>query len=121
LAGIVSLIPNRPDFVRTMNKLTMLIAALHASALALGTLSGGGHAQDANEVRAYMNALAVGTPEALQAFLRAYPNSALPGSALGASIAASIDQPTASVGGTPGQDQAESAGASDAAADQGIY
>src|SRR5688572_33487869 len=91
LAGTARVVPNRLDLVHAMNKLTMLIAALHASALALGAFPGAGHAQDANEVRAYMNALAVGTPEALQQFLQSYPNSTLPGSELGASIASGID------------------------------
>ena len=89
--------------VHAMKKFSLLIAALHASALALGAVPGAGHAQDANEVRAYMEALAAGTPEALQQFLTAFPNSALPGSELGASIAGSIDQPTAAVDTPSGQ------------------
>lgn len=80
-----------------MRKFGLLIAALHAGALALGTPAGGLRAQDATEVRAYMNALALGTPEAMASFKAAYPSSVLPGSELGASIAASIDKPTATV------------------------
>ena len=86
-----------------MKKFSLLVAALHASALALGAFPGAGHAEDANEVRAYREARATGTPEALQQFLLAYPSSALPGSELGASIAGSIDQPTAAVGTPSGQ------------------
>lgn len=76
-----------------MRKFGLLIATLHASALALGMAGGPAAAQDATEVRAYMNALAVGTPEALAAFKQAYPRSVLPGSELGASIAAALDKP----------------------------
>ena len=83
-----------------MKKLNLLIAALHASALALGTAPAAVHAQDANEIRAYMNALAAGTPEAIQQFLLAYPHSMLPGSELGASIAASLGKPTGAVAGS---------------------
>ena len=75
-----------------MNKLRLTIAALHAGALALVAQPGAARAQDATEVRAYMNALAVGTPEAMAAFLAAFPASTLPGSELGASIAASIQK-----------------------------
>jgi hypothetical protein len=78
-----------------MKKFSLLIAALHASALALGAFPAAGHAQDAAEIRAYMDALSAGTPEAMNQFLTAYPNSALPGSELGASIAAGLDNPTA--------------------------
>ena len=83
-----------------MKKFSLLVAALHASALALGAFPAAGHAQDAAEVRAYMDALSAGTPEAMNQFLVAYPNSALPGSELGASIAAGLDNPTASIGGS---------------------
>ena len=62
-----------------------------------------------------MDALSAGTPEAMNQFLQSYPNSALPGSELGASIAAGLDSPTA----------ATSAGAAGAAqggtADDGVY
>lgn len=78
-----------------MKKLSLMIAALHASALALGAQPGAARAQDAAEVRAYMNALALGTPEAMAAFLDSFPQSDLPGSQLGASIAASIGKPPA--------------------------
>ena len=80
-----------------MRKFGLLIATLHASALALGVAGGPAAAQDATEVRAYMNALAVGTPEALAAFKQAYPQSVLPGSELGASIAAALDKPRPTV------------------------
>lgn len=93
-----------------MKKFNLLIAALHASALALGTTSGVARAQDAAEIRAYMNALSVGTPEAMQRFLSQYPGSTLPGSALGASIAASIDKPTSGVGGNQGSGSQSSSG-----------
>ena len=82
-----------------MKKINLLIAALHAGALALTAAPGLARAQDAQEVRAYMSALSLGTAEAMTAFLTAYPNSALPGSELGASIAAGVDQPTAAVSG----------------------
>ena len=97
-----------------MTKFGRLIAALHASALALAVPAGPVQAQDATEVRAYMNALAVGTPDAMTAFKATYPRSTLPGSELGASIAASIDRPTptvvAAAGPPPGVNQ-----------DHGIY
>lgn len=80
-----------------MKKLNLLIAALHAGAMALAVAPGGARAQDTQEVRAYMNALSVGTADAMAEFLTAYPNSALPGSELGASVAAGVDQPTAAV------------------------
>lgn len=82
-----------------MKRINLLIAALHATALAATPFALGGGAalaQSNDEVRAYMDALSSGTPEALTQFLSAYPNSALPGSELGASIAAKLDQPTAS-------------------------
>lgn len=86
-----------------MKRINLLIAALHASALAAAPLALGGGtalAQSNDEVRAYMDALSSGTPEALDRFLHAYPNSALPGSELGASIAAKLDSPTAATGTT---------------------
>lgn len=86
-----------------MKRLHLLIAALHASALAAAPFALGGSAalaQSNDEVRAYMDALSSGTPEALNRFLLAYPNSVLPGSELGASIAAKLDNPTASTGAT---------------------
>lgn len=74
-----------------MNKLAKLVAAVHASVLAAGAASGGvASAQDQAEVAAYMEAISVGTPEAIARFLQAYPASALPGSELGARIAASV-------------------------------
>lgn len=82
-----------------MKRINLLIAALHASALAAVPLALGGGAamaQSNDEVRAYMDALSLGTPEALNRFLLAYPKSVLPGSELGARIAARLDQPTAS-------------------------
>jgi hypothetical protein len=102
--------------VPTMKKLNLLIAALHAGALALGAAAPGvARAQDAQEIRAYMDALSTGTAEAMSAFLAEYPNSALPGSELGASIAAGLDQPTAAT--TPA-----GAGASATApSEDGIY
>ncbi|HEX6013654.1 MAG TPA: hypothetical protein VFY87_18005 [Geminicoccaceae bacterium] len=98
-----------------MKKFSLLIAALHASALALGAFPVSGHAQDAAEIRAYMDALSAGTPEAMSQFLTTYPNSALPGSELGASIAAGLDNPTASIGG------AETSGERGWDADDGVY
>jgi hypothetical protein len=80
-----------------MKKINLLIAALHAGALALVAAPGMARAQDAQEIRAYMQALSLGTAEALSDFLTQYPNSALPGSELGASIAAGVEPPTASV------------------------
>jgi hypothetical protein len=96
-----------------MKKLNLLIAALHASALALGAAPAMVHAQDASEIQAYMSALATGTPEAMQQFLAAFPNSALPGSELGASIAAGLGKPTGAVDAPSGPSQD--------AGDQGIY
>ncbi len=84
-----------------MKRISLLIAALHASALAAAPFAPGGgaaHAQTNDEIRAYMEALSSGTPEAMSRFLTAYPNSILPGSELGATIAAKLDQPTASTG-----------------------
>ncbi len=84
-----------------MKRINLLIAALHASALAAAPFALGGGAalaQSNDEVRAYMDALSLGTPEALNRFLLAYPKSVLPGSELGASIAAKLDNPTASTG-----------------------
>ncbi len=80
-----------------MKKLNLLIAALHAGALALAASPGVASAQDAQEIRAYMNALSAGTAAAMAEFLIAYPNSTLPGSELGASIAGGVGQPTAAV------------------------
>ena len=51
-----------------MKKLNLLIAALHAGALALVGSPGLVRAQDAAEVRAYINALSVGTAEAMSGF-----------------------------------------------------
>jgi hypothetical protein len=85
-----------------MKKMSLLIAALHASALALTAGSSLAHAQDAQEIRAYMEALRAGTAEAMASFLTRYPNSPLPGSEMGASIAAGIDPATAAVSGGPG-------------------
>ncbi|MGD9512069.1 MAG: hypothetical protein AB7I59_13155 [Geminicoccaceae bacterium] len=82
-----------------MKKMHLLIAALHASALALTAGASHVHAQDAQEIRAYMEALRAGTAEAMAGFLTRYPSSALPGSEMGASIAAGIDPATAAVGG----------------------
>ena len=62
-----------------MKKINLLIAALHAGALALAAAPGVARAQDAPEIRAYMNALSLGTAEAMSDFLVAYPNSTLPG------------------------------------------
>jgi hypothetical protein len=88
-----------------MKKINLLIAALHAGALALAAAPGAASAQDSQEIRAYMNALSTGTATAMAEFLTAYPQSALPGSALGAQIAASMGQPTGTVGtGTPAPD-----------------
>lgn len=94
-----------------MKKLNLLIAALHASVLTFGALPMVAHAQDAAEIRAYMNALAAGTPEAMQQFLIAFPQSTLPGSELGAQIAASLGKPTGAV----------DAAGSQPAGDDGIY
>ena len=85
-----------------MKKMSLLIAALHASALALTAGSSLAHAQDAQEIRAYMEALRAGTAGAMAGFLTRYPHSSLPGSEMGASIAAGIDPATASLGGAPG-------------------
>ena len=82
-----------------MKKTHLLIAALHASALALTMGASLAQAQDSQEVRAYMEALRAGTAEAMAGFLTLYPNSPLPGSEMGASIAAGIDPATAAVGG----------------------
>src|SRR3954453_15233723 len=86
-----------------MKKLNLLIAALHAGALALVAGPGLARAQDTAEVRAYMNALSAGTAEAMSQFLELYPNSALPGSGIGASMAGGVSEPTGGVkdGGTP--------------------
>ena len=81
-----------------MKKINLLIAALHASALAITAAPGAASAQDAQEIRAYMNALSAGTASAMAEFLEAYPHSVLPGSELGASIAGGVGEPTASVG-----------------------
>jgi hypothetical protein len=104
-----------------MKKMSLLIAALHASALALTAGPGLAHAQNAQEIHAYMEALRTGTAEAMATFLTRYPNSALPGSEMGASIAAGIDPATAAVVGTPGSpaEQAAEDGVTDAAEGQG--
>lgn len=81
-----------------MKKLNLIIAALHAGALAFTLGPGVARAQDAQEVRAYLEALRTGTAEAMAQFLAIYPHSTLPGSELGASIAAGIEPPTASIG-----------------------
>ena len=81
-----------------MKKINLLIAALHAGALALTAAPGLARAQDAQEIQAYMSALSQGTAEAMSAFLSAYPDSTLPGSELGASIAGGVGPATASVG-----------------------
>jgi hypothetical protein len=81
-----------------MKKINLLIAALHAGALALASPPGAASAQDAQEIRAYMNALSAGTAKAMAEFLMLYPNSTLPGSELGASIAGGVGQPTAAIG-----------------------
>jgi hypothetical protein len=86
-----------------MKKINLLIAALHAGALALTTAPGTARAQDAQEIQAYMQALSVGTAEAMAQFLTAYPNSSLPGSELGASIAAGIGPATAAIGAPAGR------------------
>jgi len=80
-----------------MKKTHLLIAALHASALALTMGASLAQAQDPQEVRAYMEALRAGTAEAMAGFLTLYPNSPLPGSEVGALIAAGIGQPTAAI------------------------
>jgi hypothetical protein len=80
-----------------MKKLNLLIAALHAGALALVAGPGLARAQDTAEVRAYMNALSAGTAEAMSQFLELYPNSALPGSEIGASIAGGVSEPTGAI------------------------
>ena len=88
-----------------MKKINLLLAALHAGALALAAAPGAASAQDAHEIRAYMSALTTGTAAAMAEFLTAYPNSTLPGSELGASLAAGVGHPTAAVGtGTPATD-----------------
>ena len=83
-----------------MKRINLLIAALHASALAAAPFALGGVAvaQSNDEVRAYMEALSSGTAELMNRFLLAFPNSTLPGSELGASIAGQLDHPTASTG-----------------------
>ncbi len=73
-----------------MNKLAKLIAAAHASVLLTGTLASVASAQSAAEVKAYMEAIRLGTPDAIATFMRTYPKSVLPGSELGARIAASL-------------------------------
>lgn len=104
-----------------MKKLNLFIAALHASAVALSAFPGAGHAQDAAEIRAYMDALAAGTPEAMQMFLQAYPQSALPGSALGAQIAASLSTPTAATQPTPPDAPAPASTTRDVRSESGLY
>ena len=47
-------------------------------------------AQSAAEVKAYMEAVRSGTPDAIGSFMRHYPKSTLPGSELGARIASSL-------------------------------
>ncbi len=100
-----------------MKKINLLIAALHAGALALVAGPGIARAQDAQEIRAYMSALSIGTVEAMSDFLTAYPNSMLPGSELGASIAAGLDQPTAATSSTG----ATTSAPADGDDDTGVY
>ena len=66
-----------------MNKLAKLIAAAHASVLLSGIAAGGAVAQSAAEVKAYMEAVRTGTPDAIASFMQHYPKSTLPGSELG--------------------------------------
>ena len=73
-----------------MNKLAKLIAAAHASVLLSGIAAGGAVAQSAAEVKAYMEAVRTGTPDAIASFMRHYPKSTLPGSELGDRIASSL-------------------------------
>lgn len=80
-----------------MKKINLLIAALHAGAMALTVGPTMARAEDPQEIRAYMEALRAGTAEAMAGFLALYPNSALPGSEVGASIAAGLDPATAAV------------------------
>jgi hypothetical protein len=104
-----------------VKKISLLIAALHASALALTAGPGLAYAQDTQEIHAHMAALRTGTAEAMASFLVRYPNSALPGSEMGASIAAGIDPATAAVGSPPGSpgEQANDNGVTSAADGQG--
>ena len=102
-----------------MRKLSLLIAALHAGALAAAVEPGGGRAQDAAEVQAYMRALAIGTPEAMSGFRSAFPDSTLPGSDLGASIAATLEPPRPS--GAAPRPMAQIAPAAGPASEAGIY
>jgi hypothetical protein len=105
-----------------MKKLHLLLAALHASALTFATVPVAVRAQDASEIRAYMDALAAGTPEALQQFLVRFPQSTLPGSELGAQIAASIGKPTGSIDAVTGAAPAVDAVTGAAPAEEnGIY
>ena len=76
-----------------MNKLAKLIAAAHASVLVSGIAAGGAVAQSAAEVKAYMEAVRTGTPDAIASFMRHYPKSTLPGSELGDRIASSPAAP----------------------------
>lgn len=80
-----------------MKKINLLIAALHAGAIALTVGPTIARAEDPQEVRAYMEALRAGTAEAMAGFLALYPHSVLPGSEVGASIAAGLDPATAAV------------------------
>ena len=102
-----------------MKKMHLLIAALHASALALTAGASLAQAQDPQEVRAYMAALRAGTADAMARFLTLYPNSPLPGSEMGASIAAGIDPPTAALSGGPASPSDQGLGGGGAAAASG--
>ena len=102
-----------------MKKMHLLIAALHASALALTAGASLAQAQDPQEVRAYMEALRAGSAEAMARFLTLYPSSPLPGSEMGASIAAGIGQPTAAVTDGTGA-PADSGGAGSESVDSGV-
>jgi hypothetical protein len=109
-----------------MKKLNLFIAALHASAVALSAFPGASQAQEAAEIRAYMDALSAGTPEAMQEFLQAFPQSALPGSALGAQIAASMGMPTAATQPAPNPNPSPAAtgtpaGNRDVRSESGLY
>lgn len=108
-----------------MRKLGLLIAALHAGA---ALTAGAGapvpavRAQEAAEVRAYMGALARGTPQAMAAFRAEFPRSTLPGSELGASIAASLRRPPpAPPAAGPEVGARDYAAAGFGSVDQGIY
>lgn len=102
-----------------MNKLAKLIAAAHAGVLLTGALGGSASAQSAAEVKAYMEAIRAGTPDAIASFMRTYPNSTLPGSELGSRIASSLGSSKASS--TPAGEPAASRERSSFAQRDGIY